>query len=95
MYKNLKINYLTLIFCLPLFVLGQTSNPFQKVFPEGTVIHDNIPYNNDTLKKHLLDIYLPPNAKGKKLPLVILIHGGAWLGNDKYADLGYTKKELK
>lgn len=75
------------------FVNGQTANPFKNVFPQGTIIHDNIPYNNDTLKKHLLDIYLPANAKGK-LPLVILIHGGGWLSNDKYADLGYMKKTI-
>ena len=72
---------------------GQKANPFVNVFPQGTVIHGNIPYNNDTVQKHLLDIYLPANAKGK-LPLVILIHGGGWLGNDKYADLGYMKKTI-
>jgi len=67
------------------------SNPVINAFPAGTILHGNIPYNNDTLQKHLLDIYLPPNAKGK-LPLVILIHGGGWLSNDKYADIGYMKK---
>ena len=60
----------------------------QARLPKGTVIHGNIPYNNDTLKKHLLDIYLPADAKGK-LPLVVFIHGGGWIGNDKYADMGY------
>jgi acetyl esterase/lipase len=53
----------------------------------------NIPYNNDTLPKHLLDIYLPENTKGK-IPLVIFIHGGGWLSNDKYADMGYMKKTI-
>jgi acetyl esterase/lipase len=74
-------------------IFGQKTNPFTTVFPQGTVIHNNIPYNNDTLQKHLLDIYLPANAKGK-LPLVVLIHGGGWLVNDKYADLGYMKKTI-
>ncbi len=60
----------------------------QNRLPKGTIIHGNIPYNNDTLKKHLLDIYVPANAKGK-LPLVVFIHGGGWIGNDKYADMGY------
>ena len=62
-------------------------------FPKGTILHGNIPYNNDTLPKHLLDIYLPANTKGK-IPLVIFIHGGAWLSNDKYADMGYMKKTI-
>ena len=63
------------------------------IFPQGTILHANIPYKNDTLKKHLLDIYLPANPK-VKLPLVIFIHGGGWLGNDKYADMGYMKKTV-
>lgn len=65
--------------------------------PQGTVIHGNIPYNNDTLKKHLLDIYLPANAKGKVssgTPLVVFIHGGGWIGNDKYADMGYMPNTI-
>ncbi|MBK7870569.1 MAG: alpha/beta hydrolase [Saprospiraceae bacterium] len=63
------------------------------IFPQGTILHGNLPYNNDTLQKHLLDIYLPANAKGK-LPLVIFIHGGGWLSNDKYADMGYMQKTV-
>jgi acetyl esterase/lipase len=92
----MKLNHIILIILVisqSQFAFGQTANPFKNLFPQGTVIHDNIPYNNDTLKKHLLDIYLPANAKGK-LPLVILIHGGGWLSNDKYADLGYMKKTI-
>src|SRR6478735_6417922 len=69
------------------------TNPVVNILPPGSILHGNIPYNNDTLQKHLLDIYLPPNAKGK-LPLVILIHGGGWLSNDKYADIGYMKKTV-
>ena len=60
----------------------------QDRLPKGTTVYGNIPYNNDTLKKHLLDIYVPAGAKGK-VPLVVLIHGGGWIGNDKYADMGY------
>jgi acetyl esterase/lipase len=69
------------------------NNPVIDVFPSGTILHGNIQYNNDTLPKHLLDIYLPVNAIGK-LPLVIFIHGGGWLSNDKYADIGYMKKTV-
>ncbi|PPK87382.1 acetyl esterase/lipase [Neolewinella xylanilytica] len=72
---------------LPVLVCSQ-SNPVLDRFPAGTVLHANIPYQNDTLSKHLLDIYLPADATGP-LPLVIWIHGGAWLVNDKYADMSY------
>jgi acetyl esterase/lipase len=69
------------------------TNPVIDIFPKGTTLYGNIAYNNDTLTKHMLDIYLPPNAKGH-VPLVIFIHGGGWLGNDKYADIGYMKKTV-
>lgn len=85
-----------LVFVLTLLVavrgLAQ-NNPVIALFPKGTVLHGNVPYNNDNLPKHLLDIYLPANAKGK-IPLVIFIHGGGWLVNDKYADIGYMKKTV-
>ena len=89
--KMIHFYFLFLLFTTtPVF--SQT-NPVINIFPQGTVLHANIPYNNDTLQKHLLDIYLPANAKGK-LPLVIFIHGGGWLSNDKYADIGYMKKTV-
>ena len=69
------------------------NNPVLDAFPKGTILHGNIRYNNDTNPKHLLDIYYPENAKGK-VPLVIFIHGGGWLSNDKYADMGYMKKTV-
>lgn len=87
----MKINFL----CFTLLVLfqafsvnAQSENRVLKLFPQGTVLHGNVPFNDDTLKKHLLDIYLPANTQGK-IPLVVLIHGGGWIGNDKTADIGY------
>ena len=90
MKKNIQFFFLFFIVVTQVF---SQSNPVIDAFPAGTILHSNIPYNNDTLKKHLLDIYLPANAKGK-LPLVIFIHGGGWLSNDKYADIGYMKKTV-
>jgi acetyl esterase/lipase len=74
-------------------VSAQT-NPKKDLFPQGTVMYGNIPYANDTLKKHLLDIYLPPTGKSS-YPVVIWIHGGAWMLNDKYADMGYMANTIK
>jgi acetyl esterase/lipase len=79
------------------FVLNafaQTFDPIKDVFPAGTVLYGNIPYANDTLKKHLLDVYVPPTGKSS-YPVVVWIHGGAWMSNDKYADMGYMKNTLK
>jgi len=58
------------------------------IFPKGTSVYANIAYADDTLKKHQLDIYLPP-VKKLSYPVVVWIHGGAWMSNDKYADMGY------
>jgi len=94
-HPNMKKRIGQFFFSLILLILsGQVfsqSNPVIDAFPKGTILHGNVPYNNDSLPKHLLDIYLPANEKGK-VPLVILVHGGGWLGNDKYADIGYMRK---
>jgi acetyl esterase/lipase len=94
-----KKTFLTLT--LPLLLLtafskitiAQTS-PVQNIFPKGTITHANIPYAGDTLKKHLLDIYLPAKATGKT-PLIVWVHGGAWMLNDKYADMNYMKNTIR
>jgi acetyl esterase/lipase len=87
----MKINSLCFALLALFWVVSanaQQDNRVLKLFPQGTVLHGNIPFNNDTLKKHLLDIYLPANPQGK-IPFVVLIHGGGWIGNDKTADIGY------
>jgi acetyl esterase/lipase len=77
-------------------VLGARSqSTLQKeIFPKGTVVDENISYADDTLKKHLLDIYFPP-VKRLSYPLIVWIHGGAWMLNDKHADMGYMVNTLK
>lgn len=96
---------IAVLFTLSYVSFAQPPSPSQSQgrMPQGTVIYGNIPYNNDTLKKHLLDIYLPANAKGKVpsggiplggIPLVVFIHGGGWIGNDKYADMGYMPNTI-
>jgi len=64
------------------------------IFPKGTLMEENIPYADDTLKKHQLDIYLPP-VKRLSYPLVVWIHGGAWMSNDKHADMGYMVNTIR
>jgi acetyl esterase/lipase len=88
-----------LLLLLPLLnvlsAAAQNAAAVQQFFAKGTaVFHSNIPYANDTLQAHLLDIYLPSNAKGK-LPLVVWIHGGAWNHNDKYADMSYMQNTVR
>lgn len=95
MKKNIAHFYLPFVFLFSAFLqVGAQSSPVQDIFPAGTIIHSNLPYANDTHKKHLLDIYLPPKSTGKS-PLVVWIHGGAWMLNDKYADMGYMKNTVR
>src|SRR6478736_492706 len=83
-----------LLFISIALVTAQPPEKISSIFPAGTVFHQNIPYANDTLKKHLLDIYLPANA-ASATPLVIWVHGGAWNHNDKHADMSYMKNTIK
>ncbi len=84
---------LTALVTLSIQVCAQPER-IKSIFPEGTEFFQNIPYANDTLKKHLLDIYLPKGAK-PNTPVVIWVHGGAWMLNDKYADMGYMTNTIK
>jgi acetyl esterase/lipase len=82
------------VLCVLSFNVSNAQPDFIKsTFPKGTIFHQNIAYANDTLKKHLLDIYLP--EKGNDFPLLIWVHGGAWMKNDKYADMGYMTETIK
>ena len=77
-----------------LLQVGAQPSRIKDIFPERTVIVNNLSYANDSNKKHLLDIYLPPGEKARR-PLIVWIHGGAWMLNDKYADMGYMKNTLR
>ena len=74
--------------------IGQTTNRVLGYFPANTTLYGNVPYAKDTSKHHLLDIYLPANAK-PNTPLVIWIHGGAWMLNDKYANMSYMQNTIR
>lgn len=82
------VSILSLTFCF-----AQPDN-IKNAFPSGTIFHQNISYAADKEPKHLLDIYLPPDAKANT-PLVIWVHGGAWMHGDKYADMGYMKNTIR
>jgi len=60
--------------------LGQQPRPTPLV-PEGTVIHRDLSYVTDGHERQRLDLYLP--KAGKDLPLIIWVHGGAWLAGSK------------
>jgi acetyl esterase/lipase len=59
---------------------GQQPRPSPRI-PEGTVIHRDLPYVTNGHERQRLDLYLPKD--GKDLPLIIWVHGGAWLAGSK------------
>jgi len=92
-----RIIYLASLACVFSTVAGNVhaqTLTTAEIFPKGTLMEENIPYANDTLKKHQLDIYLPP-VKKLSYPLVVWIHGGAWMSNDKHADMGYMVNTIR
>ncbi len=63
----------------------QTKTPF-----EGIKKFVDIPYIDDGNPYHLLDVYLPENVpEGTKLPVIIDIHGGAWIYGTKDINAHY------
>lgn len=73
--------------CLWLLAFGKT------LMSDIRVIKD-VPYNpsEDAHPRQLLDLYLPTR---NHFPVVVYIHGGAWVGGDKqaYANIGTTLAE--
>jgi acetyl esterase/lipase len=49
--------------------------------PEGTKVHRNLEYVKDGHERQRLDLYVP-NADAA-LPVIVWIHGGAWMGGSK------------
>jgi acetyl esterase/lipase len=98
-FQQLKSSRMRLLFSLLLLYcvhcsFAQQASPVHHIFPQGTTVHANVPYAGDTLQKHLLDIYLPQHATANT-PLIVWVHGGAWMLNDKYADMGYMQQTIQ
>ncbi len=50
--------------------------------PEDIRRFDDIAYGGDT-KRQLLDVYRPKASEGMLLPVIVSVHGGAWVYGDK------------
>lgn len=85
---------LLLMFTFLADMQGQVPEKLKANFPSQTTFYHNISYANDTLKRHQLDIYLPPNA-GPNTPLMVWIHGGAWNMGNRFNDMSYMTNTIK
>ena len=50
--------------------------------PEDIVRYDDIAYGPDPAQQSL-DVYRPKASEGKKLPVIVSVHGGGWVYGDK------------
>lgn len=50
--------------------------------PEDIIRHNNIPYGEDP-QWQLLDVYRPRGAGNQPLPVIVSVHGGAWVYGSK------------
>jgi len=73
----------------------QQGSPVRRQLSKGTIVHRDLPYVSDGHERQKLDLYLPKSDM--KLPLIIRVHGGAWLEGSKeqtgpldYLDEGYA-----
>jgi acetyl esterase/lipase len=51
--------------------------------PAGVKAERNIPYVENGHRNQVLDLFLPEQPSDKPLPLMIWIHGGAWMGGSQ------------
>lgn len=70
-----------LIMLIFIATVGTAQQSQRQQIPEGTIVHHDVPYVAGGHERQKLDLYLP--KEGHNLPLIIWIHGGAWLSGDK------------
>lgn len=81
--RNKNILSTILIFAIALTMAGCKK---QKVVEAqmAPILHADLVYvPGSKLKSQTLDLFLPGSASTEKVPVVVWIHGGAWIGGDK------------
>ena len=68
-----------------LFLLVLLSISFFFIKNDAPIIHGSIEYGIKYSKKQKLDIYYPTQQVYERSPIVLFIHGGAWIGGRKEA----------
>ena len=78
--KSRTLSLLLVLTCASVF--GQPGPFAAPKLPEGTKALRNVAYVTNGHERQKLDLFVPPGATNP-LPLIIWVHGGAWLGGSK------------
>lgn len=82
--NNRFLKSLFFLFLLTISTFGFSQKQKSTLLFEHANVSENIAYKTDETGKDIqLDIYRPKNTDNKKLPVVMYVHGGAWVEGDK------------
>jgi acetyl esterase/lipase len=83
--SGLKVRYLATIAASITALVAAPAPAIQlekPKLPEGTKMHRNLEYVKGGHERQRLDLYVPAKA-GAPLPVIVWVHGGAWMGGSK------------
>lgn len=86
LHKHTDRFFTNLFFVLIITIstFGFSQKQKSQVLFQAANVSENIAYKTDESgKKIQLDIYRPKNTDDKKIPVVVYVHGGAWVEGDK------------
>ena len=62
--------------------------------PDNILLTKDIFYSNDDLKEHTMDLAKPRHSDNALIPIILQIHGGAWVYGDKDSYYSYYGMRL-
>ncbi|MGO4709341.1 alpha/beta hydrolase fold domain-containing protein [Chryseobacterium sp. 2TAF14] len=81
-YRFLKS--LFFLFLITISTFGFSQKQKSTILFKKADVSENVAYKTDEAGKNIqLDIYRPKNTETEKLPVVMYVHGGAWVEGDK------------
>lgn len=84
MKSRLILISIMLAFIFSVAIAEETMQPTPPQGSEGTIVYRDLLYVSGGHERQKMDLYLPKAEE--KLPLVIRIHGGAWLAGSKESE---------
>jgi acetyl esterase/lipase len=76
--------FLTLLSALPVFAQPAMPEALPASSPYGeAIVKRNISYAANPTPRQNFDLYLPKNSRGRLVPFIVWIHGGAWISGIK------------